>query len=80
MQMRCPGQDMRNLRVSIYKCPGCGADVELFSDEMRIKCQKCGTEVRRDQVPSCIDWCVYAKECLGEKRWLELRGDSSQDR
>jgi len=46
MYTRCPGQDMRNLRVSLHKCPGCGAEVEIF-----------------------------ARQCLGEERWRELRGE-----
>ena len=71
---KCPGQDMRNLRVSLHKCPKCGAEVEIFSDEIKVKCQKCGEKVYKEKVPSCIDWCAKARECLGEERWLELRG------
>lgn len=74
MNTRCPGQDMRNLRVSVHKCPNCGAEVEMFSDEIRVRCQKCHTPVYREQVPSCIDWCAHARECLGEARWTELKG------
>ena len=40
--MKCPGQDFRNLRVSLHKCPNCGHEVEIFSDEARIKCPQCG--------------------------------------
>ncbi len=69
---KCPGQDFRKLRVSLYKCPKCGADVEMFSDEMRIRCQKCGTIVYREKTPSCIDWCASARQCLGEERWKHL--------
>ena len=29
---KCPGQDTRNLRVEMFKCPGCGGGVEIFSD------------------------------------------------
>lgn len=76
MAVKCPGQDMRNLRVSIHKCPNCGAEVEMFSDEIRIKCPKCGEKVYREQVPSCIDWCAKARECLGEERWKQLRGEN----
>ena len=35
MHSKCPGQDSRNLRVALYKCPNCGADVEIFSDELK---------------------------------------------
>ena len=51
-KMRCPGSDSRNLRVELHKCPKCGADVEIFSDESRIKCQKCGTIVYREKTPT----------------------------
>ena len=73
--IRCPGQDMRKLRVSLHKCPECGASVEIFSDEMRVKCQKCGQYVYKEKTPSCIDWCASARQCLGEERWQQLKGE-----
>jgi DNA-directed RNA polymerase subunit RPC12/RpoP len=51
---QCPGQDMRKLRVALYKCQNCGAEVELFSDELKIKCHKCGQYVYKEKMPSCI--------------------------
>ncbi len=75
MSNRCPGQDMRNLRVELYKCPSCGAEIEIFSDELKMKCQKCGEIVYKENIPSCIDWCASARQCLGEKRWQEMRGE-----
>ena len=74
MTGKCPGQDFRNLRVSLYKCPNCGAEVEIFSDEIKVKCHKCGEKVYREKIPSCIEWCASARQCLGEERWKELRG------
>jgi len=74
MTSKCPGQDFRNLRVSLYKCPNCGAEVEIFSDEIKMKCQKCGKMVYREKIPSCIDWCASARQCLGDERWKELTG------
>jgi DNA-directed RNA polymerase subunit RPC12/RpoP len=74
MYSRCPGQDMRNLRVALYKCPSCGAEVEMFSDEMKVKCPKCGAKVYREKTPSCVEWCASARQCLGEERWKELMG------
>ena len=76
MYSKCPGQDMRNLKVSLHKCPKCGAEVEIFSDELRARCQKCKTLVYKEKVPSCIDWCPSARECLGEERWKALRGEN----
>ena len=68
MNFKCPGQDARNLRVSLYKCPECGANVELFSDESRIKCQKCKSWVYHQKSQSCAEWCSSARKCLGD-RW-----------
>jgi NADH pyrophosphatase NudC (nudix superfamily) len=77
MYSKCPGQDFRNLRVSLHKCPNCGAEVEIFSDEIKVKCQKCGEMIYREKIPSCIDWCASARQCLGEERWKELKGEGS---
>lgn len=82
MYTRCPGQDMRNLRVKLFKCPNCGAEVEIFSDEVSIRCPKCGQKVysdklEGDRVPSCIEWCASARQCLGEERWRRLRGEDT---
>ena len=55
-----------------YKCPKCGYDVEIFSDEISRKCYKCGERVYREKVPSCLDWCASARDCVGEERWKEL--------
>jgi len=72
MVTHCPGQDSRNLKVSLHKCPACGAEVEIFSDELKIKCRKCGTYVYKEKTPSCIEWCPSARQCLGEERWKAL--------
>ena len=65
MNTKCPGQDIRNLRAAMYKCPKCGAEVEMFSDELRIKCKKCGEYVYKEQTPSCIEWCPSAQAVPG---------------
>ena len=79
MYSKCPGQDMRKLRVKLFKCPDCGAEVEIFSDETREKCQKCGKMVLREQMPSCISWCPSARQCLGEERWAQLTGNAEKE-
>ncbi len=76
MTSKCPGQDFSKLRVALHKCPNCGAEVESFSDEVKIKCQNCGEMDYRKKMPSCIDWCVSARQCLGEERWKDLREES----
>jgi ribosomal protein S27AE len=73
MSERCPGQDGRDLKVSIHTCPNCGSEVEMFSDETRVKCHACGKYVCTDEVPSCVEWCAKARDCVGEERWAELK-------
>ena len=73
MRSQCPGQDFRNLRVSLHKCSNCGFEVEIFSNETRVKCDECGEMVDREKIPSCIDWCASARQCLGEERWEKLK-------
>ncbi len=72
MLTKCPGQDSRNLKVSLHKCPKCGEEVEIFSDELRRKCPSCGNMIYKERVPSCIEWCKAAKQCLGEERWKQM--------
>ena len=75
MRHACPGQDFRKLKVGLYKCPGCGTEVEIFSNEMRVKCYQCETTVHKETLPSCIEWCASARECIGERRWKALQDD-----
>ena len=42
LSSKCPGQDMRNLRAAIYKCPNCGSEVEMFSDELKLNAKSAG--------------------------------------
>jgi DNA-directed RNA polymerase subunit RPC12/RpoP len=72
MEGRCPGRDIGKLTAAVYKCPNCGAEVEIFSDESKFKCRKCGTMVFKEKTPSCIEWCASAKQCLGEETWQRL--------
>ena len=44
----CPGfQSFRNLTSFTCKCPECGKETEIFSDEFdrTHKCDKCGKEI-----------------------------------
>ena len=74
-EFRCPGNIQQNLTAEIHQCPKCDYGVEIFSDEVRRRCPKCRAMVFRERLPSCIDWCPAAKECVGEKKWKELKGN-----
>lgn len=63
-------------KIELVRCPHCGEDAEVWSDEADGKCSKCGKTVCRTTTQSCIDWCKYASECLGadeHKRYQDLK-------
>lgn len=46
--LQCPGlQDLKNLKSFVCKCPGCGKEKEIFSDEFNRehKCAGCGENI-----------------------------------
>ena len=62
---RCPGSaNIRTPSLTVKKCPRCGAEIEIFSNEVSASCGSCGLVVYNDQA-SCIRWCRYAEECVG---------------
>jgi len=69
---KCPGIDeIRRPTIQIKKCPNCGANVELFSDDVKVPYDRCGFIVYND-IESCIQWCKLAKECVGEELYHTL--------
>ena len=74
MTNKCPGQDPRNIKAETIECSQCGYEVEIFSDEVKIYCPKCKNLICRERLPSCVDWCKYARECVGEERYKKLKG------
>jgi NADH pyrophosphatase NudC (nudix superfamily) len=71
---RCPGaMRLRTPTLEIRTCPSCGADVEVFSNELKVKCIRCGTIVYND-IQSCIQWCKHAEECVGPELYRRLKG------
>ena len=64
----CPGAKMlRQPKPEIFACTSCGGEVEIWSDEIRGACTKCGTTMMRDGTMSCLDWCAHGKDCVGEE-------------
>jgi len=69
---RCPGTaNLRTPTLALKKCPQCGGEVEIFSNDISVKCSRCGFLVFND-VESCIRWCKYAKGCVGEETYNTL--------
>lgn len=72
MISHCPGtQKIRQPIPEVIKCLSCGGEVEIWTDEIRAVCQNCKTDVWRRQYVSCLDWCKYAKECIGEANYKD---------
>lgn len=70
----CPGaaQFTRTPTLKIKRCPECGEYVEIFSTDTQVKCDHCGFIIYND-LESCIQWCKYAKECVGEELYDKLK-------
>ena len=64
--IRCPGA-LRSLAPEPLErtCPRCLREVEIWSDEEKVKC-KCGMTIFKDRQPSCVEWCPAAEQCLGD--------------
>ena len=73
MVMGCPGTfTVKTPTLKIKNCPECGSDVELFSIDVSLKCEKCGFLVYND-IQNCIQWCQYAKDCVGEELYRKMK-------
>jgi ribosomal protein S27E len=60
----CPGiSQFMSPTPSYVKCPKCGGNVEIWSDENETQCPSCGTVVSRDKVQSCLEYCEFADKC-----------------
>ena len=52
-------------------CTQCGSVIELFSIDTQMACEKCGFIAYNDTL-SCVQWCQYAKQCVGEEMYDHL--------
>jgi len=66
MLKSCPGaRTVKEVRPEYVRCPHCGAEVEVWSDEYRARCTECHAWVYRAQGATCLDWCSEAERCVG---------------
>ena len=52
-------------------CPHCGSIIELFSIDTEVACDNCGFVAYNDTL-SCVQWCKYAKQCVGEEMYNHM--------
>ena len=74
MNFNCPGSmRIKEPMPEIFICPGCGEEVEIWTHERTRKCISCGKSVSREIDSAwCIQWCHYAKECIGAEKYEAL--------
>ena len=69
----CPGARIfRQPKPESFGCPDCGSEVEIWTDEFRRPCPRCGRIVFRDAGLGCLEWCAMAEQCLGEQAYGDL--------
>jgi hypothetical protein len=66
----CPGSKiLRQPQPEMFDCPSCGEEVEIWTDEIRGVCSNCGRTVFREGFMSCLEWCKFAQDCIGEEAY-----------
>ena len=60
-------------------CPQCGNVIELFSIDTQMPCEHCGFIAYNDTL-SCVQWCQYAKQCVGEEMYSQLMQVAAQNK
>ena len=69
---KCPGaNDILMPTIKLKTCPECGEEIELISSEFQAKCPECGFVIYNDVI-SCVQWCEYARECVGDEIYERL--------
>jgi len=74
----CPGSlAVREPKPEYMFCPHCGHEVEIWSDELTTRCPSCHGLVSKAYQASCIEWCKFAKECVGEETYNRLMAEKN---
>ncbi len=80
----CPGSvRIKEPVPEFFECPKCASEVEIWTNENTRPCKKCGQMVSREQVPTCVEWCKHAKECVGEealKRYMDGKSGKEDEK
>ena len=66
----CPGsKPFKQPYPEDVSCPSCKEGLEIWTDEVEVVCPKCKSSITRPGKPSCLDWCKFARECVGEEKY-----------
>ncbi len=73
MRESCPGSsEIRTPCPQELFCLFCQYKNEIWSDEPDMVCKGCGQIITRDMVPSCVEWCQSARECVGLEKYERI--------
>ncbi len=69
----CPGsRSIKDPRPEYINCKRCGAELEMWSDEAKVTCPNCLTIHFNERNLTCVEWCAFAKECVGAETYDRL--------
>lgn len=74
----CQGKP-RTPTIIEKRCPQCGELIEMFSIDTQMACEKCGFVAYNDTL-SCVQWCQYAKQCVGEEMYEAMMQIAAQQK
>ena len=60
-------------------CPQCGHEIEMFSIDTQMACEKCGFVAYNDTL-SCVQWCQYARQCVGDEMYGQMMKIAQQQK
>ena len=60
----CQGKPQ--IKIMEKTCPQCGHEVEIFSIDTQVACENCGFVIYNDTL-TCVQWCKYARQCMGDE-------------
>lgn len=70
----CPGAKLlRQPAPEDFNCPRCNTEVEIWTDEKKAKCPKCGYTVFKESNYNCLDWCAYGEDCVGKETYTTYK-------
>ncbi|MBU2540860.1 MAG: phosphohydrolase [Candidatus Omnitrophica bacterium] len=79
MKFQCPGAGtIRQPSPEFIRCQNCGREVEIWTDEIKTTCAKCNKTIMRQAGQSCLDWCRFARECVGEEKYNKYKKNKEE--
>lgn len=81
MLFECPGsQKFKHPYPETFKCHSCGNEVEIWSDEFEAICQNCKKVVTKSKDQNCLDWCKFARQCVGDEKYENYIKNRKKDK